>query len=140
MFVPPGHKPFPTTILDNPRIKQYIQLFGDNPNDRAIVAEFDDELIGAVWGRTFQPSQHSFGFVDTHTPEISIAVKKEYRDKGVGTQLLDEVFKLYTKMGTDSLSLSVDKRNPAYELYLRTGFQVVRETKADYIMCKKLRV
>ncbi|NQV15970.1 GNAT family N-acetyltransferase [bacterium] len=138
LFVPQGRKPFPANILEEPKIKKYIQAFGERRNDLAIVACLEDELVGAVWGRIFRPPDVGFGFVDVETPEIGIAVKSEYRTWGIGTRLLEEISTGYLKRDIKAISLSVDKRNPAKALYAKMDFQVVEDKGPDFIMKKEL--
>jgi hypothetical protein len=45
----------------------------------AWVADAGSELAGAVWVRLFTSELKGFGYVDDRTPELSIAVKQEYR-------------------------------------------------------------
>lgn len=67
LYVPEGQPPFPKSILDNPDISKYIDHWGTLPNDLALVAVSNDELIGAIWGRTFNSSKAGYGFIDENT-------------------------------------------------------------------------
>ena len=139
LYVPEGQPPFPKSILDNPDISKYIDNWGTLPNDLALVAVFNDELIGAIWGRTFSKSNAGFGFIDENTPEICMAVKEKFRNRGIGTKLIDEISKIYFSKGIKSISLSVDKQNKAKLLYIKKGFFVVEIDKdKDFIMKKNL--
>jgi len=138
LFVPKGQTPFPKSILDNPDISKYIDNWGILPNDLALVAVINNELIGAVWGRTFSSSNAGYGFIDENTPEISMAVKEKLRNQGIGSKLIDEISKIYLSKGIKSISLSVDKRNKTKSLYLRKGFIIVEDKGADAIMEKIL--
>jgi len=138
LFVPVGHKPFPVTILEVPKIKQYISGFGEMKNDLAVVAVDQDELLGVIWGRAFQPPETGFGYLDPVTPEVSMAVKSDFRNQGLGTRLLGEISERYFLQEIKAISLSVDKRNRALTLYKRTGFKVIVDTGPDYVMRKDL--
>ena len=139
LYVPEGQPPFLKSILDNPDISKYIDHWGTLSNDLALVAVFNDELIGAIWGRTFSSSKAGFGFIDENTPEICMAVKEKFRNQGIGTKLIDEISKIYFSKGIKSISLSVDKQNKAKLLYLRKGFIIVEDKDADFTMKKILR-
>ena len=140
LYVPEGEPPFPKSILDNPDISKYIDNWGTLPNDLALVAVINNELIGTIWGRTFSKSNAGYGFIDENTPEISMAVKGKFRNRGIGTKLIDEISKMYFSKGVKSISLSVDKRNKASFLYKRKGFFVVGEDEdKDFIMKKILK-
>lgn len=51
-----------------------------------------------------------------------MALLPEYRGKGIGTLLLNEMIRKVKDSGLISLSLSVDLKNPALRLYKRQGF------------------
>ena len=138
LYVPEGQPPFPKSILDNPDISKYIDYWGTLPNDLALVAVFNDELIGAIWGRTFSKSKAGFGFIDENTPEICMAVKGKFRNQGIGSKLIDEISKIYFSKGFKLISLSVDKQNRAKLLYLRKGFIIVEDEGVDFTMKKIL--
>lgn len=140
LYVPEGQPPFPKSILDNPDISKYIAHWGTLPNDLALVALINNELIGAIWGRTLSKSNAGFGFIDENTPEISMAVKENFRNRGIGAKLIDEISKIYFSKGIKSISLSVNKQNKAKLLYLRKGFFAVgKDEDKDFIMKKVLQ-
>lgn len=137
LYVPEGKSPFPKSIIENPDISKYIDHWGTLPNDIALVAVFNEKLIGAVWGRTFNSLKPGYGFIDENTPEISMAVKKEFRNQGIGAKLIDEITGIYSSRGIKSISLSVDKRNRAKLLYTRKGFIEVAD-KGTAVTMKKI--
>src|SRR5262245_52030726 len=81
--------------------------------DRAIIAEESGTRIGAAWFRLWTPDVHSYGFVDTATPEVAMAVRQDYRSKGIGRRLLDALVQRARADGVPALSLSVSPANPA---------------------------
>ncbi len=133
LFVPEGGKPYPKSIVDTPEISKYIDDW-DNDADFGLIAQYGDNLIGAVWGRVFTDDKKGYGFIDRHTSEIGMALKRGFRNRGVGTCLLSEFFKLAVEKGYKALSLSVDKQNRAREFYRRMGFVVVDEAETAYTM------
>ena len=139
LYVPEGQPPFPKSIFDNPDISKYIENWSTFPNDLALVAVINDELIGAIWGRTFSSSNAGYGFIDENTPEISMAVKEKLRNQGIGSKLIDEISKTYFSKGIKSISLSVDKRNRAKSLYARKGFIILEDKGVDFTMKKVLQ-
>lgn len=122
LYVRAGESVFPKDVVDTPEFSKYISKWGEQENDIAVVAEQKGILVGAAWGRILGPPNAGYGFIDQYTPEISIAVKKEHREKGIGSMLLDELGKRYLEKGTTALSLSVDKQSQARRLYRRKGF------------------
>lgn len=137
LFVPPDHLPFPYSIIEHPDIEKYISNWGTQDGDIAIVATTQNQLIGAVWGRLFSNSDRGYGFVSEQIPEISMAIKQEYRNLGIGTILIKEIERAYLQLNITLLSLSVDKRNPALRLYKRAGFVKYSEEGTALTLLKK---
>jgi len=137
IFVPPGKEPYPHSILDLPDIAKYVEDWG-KPGDFGLILQINGESIGVVWGRLYTENNKSYGFVDADTPEMTIAVKSDYQNRGLGTQLMKAFFKVAKEKGFKALSLSVDQRNRAVQLYKRLGFEIVNKPGTDYTMLKKI--
>ena len=138
LFVPPGQPKFPKSIIENPDIKKYIENWNQQEDDLAIIGVKNDELIGAIWGRKFKKEKKGYGFIDEHTPEISMAVRLEYRNQGIGTSLINQIENRYLEIGISKLSLSVDKLNPAKNLYERCGYTLFEEQETAITMFKQI--
>ncbi|WP_165043062.1 GNAT family N-acetyltransferase [Dysgonomonas sp. ZJ709] len=138
LFVPEGAKPFPPSIIYEPDIHKYIKDWGKTENDIAFVAEQNNKLIGVIWGRLFKESDMNYGFIDEAIPEIGMAVLAPYRNKGIGTRLIETIIRCYQNRGIKALSLSVSKQNEARKLYERAGFRVASENKSDFVMIKDI--
>ncbi len=123
LYVPPGQPPFPREILQQPEIARYLRDFG-RPHDVGIIAMTSGERVGAAWSRLWTEDDHGFGFVDESTPELTIAVKPEFRGRDIGTMLLEELLSQLDAT-YESTSLSVHPRSPAVRLYQRLGFSHV---------------
>ncbi len=138
LFVPEGHEPFPKEIIHDRSLSKYIDNWGKDKYDIAFVVEIDRQLVGAIWGRLLTQENKGYGFVDNNTPELSIAVKSGYRNKGIGTELMRTIASEYKKIGVDQLSLSVDMANPASNLYKRLRYKIVEETETSWTMKKEI--
>lgn len=138
IFVPEGMQKPPKSIIRDQSLAHYYKNWGKDIYDIALVIEINDELIGAIWGRKFVSEGKGYGFFNEETPEISMAIKNEYRSKGLGTKLIEEVIKIYKIQGIKALSLSVDKQNLAYKLYIKQGFSIFSETETSVSMIKYL--
>lgn len=138
LFVPPGSEPFKKSIIYEPHLFKYMAEWGKRSNDICLVGAVNNQPIGAVWGRMFKANEGTYGFVNENTPEIGIALLKEFRGKGIGSKLLSAIEAEYLKFKTRSLSLSVDVRNPAYQLYKRIGYEVVIRDQESATLCKHL--
>lgn len=139
IFIPEGHDPFPREIIKDKSLSKYIENWGKDKFDIALVVELDNQLFGAVWGRLFTEANKGFGFVDDKTPELSMAMKPGYRNKGLGTALIRAIAFEYIRLGVEYLSLSVDKANKALNLYKRFGFEIVEETETSWTMKKRIK-
>lgn len=140
IFVPEGKPKPPKSIIEHPEIKKYIESWNQKKDDIGIVAHVENELIGAIWGRKFSADDKGYGYIDGETPEIGLAVKKEYRNRGIGAELLNRIENEYLQIGIDQISLSVDKLNPARSLYQRSGYEIYAEKETSITMIKKINL
>jgi len=139
IFIPEGHDPLPREIIEDKSLSRYIENWGKDNFDIAMVMEIDNQPVGAIWGRLLTVENKGFGYVDDSTPELSMAVKNEYRNQGIGTKLIKAIVSEYQKIGVKYLSLSVDKANKARNLYKRLGCEIVAETETSWTMKKRIK-
>ncbi len=137
IFIRSDSGPLPESIVDRPELSKYYRNWG-RMGDIAFVADVRDNLAGAAWCRLFDEPDPGYGFISDTIPEISMAVKPEYRNIGVGSWLLDCLCDEARKQHIHFLSLNVDKLNPALNLYLRKGFEAVKEGGTSITMKKAL--
>lgn len=130
IFVPEGIEPPPKTIITSPELQVYVERFGELKDDWGLVAEVDGKIVGAVWVRIM----NDYGHIDDETPSLAISLYKEYRGFGIGTAMMKEILALLKAHGYKQVSLSVQKANYATKLYLKAGFEIVRENEEEYIM------
>ena len=138
LYVPPGQPPFSRDIIRPPELAKYADCQLDR--DIGMVAEIADSRIavGAAWLRLFTSDNRGYGYINEHTPELTIAVLPEYRDRGIGTQLLTKLL-LEAQNHYSSISLSVSANNPALELYRRFGFETIESHNQSLTMIKNLK-
>lgn len=93
--------------------------FEENPVNKIIVAEDDEKIIGFI----------DFLITFNSATIMQVAVTKQYRKKGIATQLLSEMEKSFPKNIDDiveTITLEVRESNvPAKELYLKNGYKIV---------------
>lgn len=130
IFIPQGVKPPDKSIINNEDLQVYIKDFGSKKDDICFLAEMDHEIVGAVWIRIM----NDYGHIDDQTPSLAISVKKEYRGLGIDTKLMETMLVSVKHHGYQSVSLSVQKANPAVHLYQRLGFQIIKENEEEYLM------
>lgn len=90
--------------------------------------------MGAVWVRIMD----DYGHVDDETPSFAISLLKEYRNYGIGTELMKRMISELKKKGYKQASLSVQKINYAFHMYSKLGFVIIDENDEEYIMLCKL--
>ncbi len=134
IFIPEGMEPPPKTIIASPELQVYVERFGESKDDWGLAAEADGKIVGAVWVRIM----NDYGHIDDETPSLAISLYKEYRGLGIGTALLKEMLALLKSHRYSQVSLSVQKANAATKLYLKTGFEIVKENDEEYIMVYRL--
>lgn len=135
IFVPDWYKnPVPRSVIYEPELWRTIENFGQYKDDFCLVAEADEKIVGAVWVRTSK----QYGHIDDQTPCFSISLYPEYRNQGIGTELMKKMIKSLTEKGYKRGSLSVQKENYAVRLYSKLGFKTVKENNGEYIMVKEL--
>ena len=130
IFIPDGVEPPPKEIIMQPELKLYYEDFGSGSADHCIVAEDDGRVIGAVWTRIM----NDYGHVDDYTPSFAISLYKEYRGRGIGTQLMEQMLKLLKENGYKKASLAVQKANYAVDMYKKVGFKIIDRNTEEYIM------
>ena len=134
IFIPEGVEEPPKSIIRQPELQVYVSDFGKK-DDCCLVAEVDGEIIGAVWTRIM----NDYGHIDDSIPSFAISLYQDFRGHGIGTELMEEMLALLRERGYEKASLSVQKANDAYRLYLKVGFTVVDENEEEYIMVCDLR-
>ena len=130
IFIPEGVEPPPKTIITSPELQIYVERFGRSKDDWGLVTEIDGKIAGAVWVRIM----NDYGHIDDETPSLAISLYKEYRGFGIGTAMMKEILTLLKSHGYRQVSLSVQKANYAAKMYLKMGFEIVRENEEEYIM------
>lgn len=134
IFIPQGVEAPPKSIINNPELQVYISDFGRQKHDRALVAEVYGEVVGAVWVRIM----NDYGHIDDQTPSFAISLYKEYRGLGIGTAMMNKMLSILKKCGYEQVSLAVQKDNYAVKMYQKVGFEIVDESKEEYIMVNHL--
>ena len=79
-----------------------------------------------------------YGHVGDDTPSFAISLYKEYRGKGIGTDLMRRMLEQLKEQGYKKASLAVQRANYAVRMYEKVGFRTVDENDEEYIMVCKL--
>jgi ribosomal protein S18 acetylase RimI-like enzyme len=133
-YRPEVGRPSVEEMLASREIARYVAGWG-RPGDAAVIAvDLRARRLGAAWYRLFSSDEPGFGFIDTLTPEISIALLPDQRGRGIGSRLLEALIERARREGFSALSLSVSPENPAADLYRRFGFVRVRSGDEHWTM------
>lgn len=133
IFIPEGVPEPSKDIINHADLQIYISDFGKK-DDICYVAEVEGKVVGAVWTRII----NDYGHIDDETPSLSISILKEYRNLGIGTELMKQIILALKDKGYKQVSLSVQKVNNAVRMYKKVGFEIVHENEGDYIIVCKL--
>ena len=130
IFIPENIPMPPKSIIENEDLQVYIRDFGKKLDDRCLVAEVDGKVVGAVWTRVMD----DYGHIDNQTPSLAISLYREYRNRGIGTQLMRCMLERLKADGYKSVSLSVQKDNYALQMYQKVGFIPVSDHGDELLM------
>ncbi len=130
IFVPEGVEPPAKEIVKRPELRVYTDDFGSRKGDNCLVADVGGKVVGAVWTRIMD----DYGHVDNDTPSFAISLYREFRSKGIGTQMMRQMLELLRGQGYKRASLAVQKANRAVNLYRNVGFKIIKETDDEFIM------
>ena len=133
LFIPAGAPTPPREIIWEPNLSKYHMHWG-REGDCGLIAEVNNEEVGAIWCRLFTVKDKSYGFVSPEIPEMVIALKAPFRNRGIGTKLISALHEILREEGTEGISLSVQKDNRAIQLYRRLGFKPVDQVGTAYTM------
>ncbi|NYI03971.1 GNAT family N-acetyltransferase [Allostreptomyces psammosilenae] len=135
----PDRAPIPAERLAaDPTFARYLDGW-PGPAECGVVAEAAGEPVGATWLRLLPPDGAGYGFVAADVPELTLGVRPDWRGRGVGRALLEELAEQARAAGLRAISLSVERENrPAHGLYRSVGFRVVGGDEAADTMLREL--
>lgn len=135
IFIPEGVPAPSKEIIYQPELQVYVKDFGQNKGDLCLVAQVEDEIVGAVWVRIM----NDYGHIDDETPSFAISLLNEYRNYGIGTKLMTQMLMKLKMQGYKRASLAVQKTNYAVHMYKKVGFEIIDENDEEYIMICNLQ-
>ena len=139
-------------LEDLDSIKDFLILdFDDFWNYNVLKDELVNENSRYIVAKNVQSNNEIVGFAGIKiflddADIMNIVVKKNYKNNGVGTLLLENLISLCNELNLQSLSLEVNEENlPAINLYKKFGFKDIGTRKNYYkdkngiIMKKRLK-
>jgi len=136
LHVPAGGEPLSPDVIHEPSIARYVSGWMQRQGDVGVIAERDRQPIGAAWLRRWSSDDHGFGYIDDRTPELSMSVLPDHRNRGLGTQMLRSLLAVAAEQ-YDAVSLSVSESNSARRLYEREGFTAIGESQEGSLTMRR---
>ncbi|KAM9970239.1 hypothetical protein ACTFIR_002087 [Dictyostelium discoideum] len=98
------------------------------------------ELIGVATGRVTKDQGICSLFYQNYDGYLmTFGVKEQFRSKGIGSELLNNICKLFYKRGCDKVYLHVKKgNNSAYMFYIKNGF-ILDDEIVNYYKIENIR-
>ena len=72
IYIPAGTAAPPKSVITCPELQVYIADFGNSKHDKALIAEVDGNIVGAIWARIM----NDYGHIDDNTPSLAMSVLK----------------------------------------------------------------
>lgn len=120
-------------VVDHPEFAHYTHLDLVR-GDFGFAAEQNGRTVGAVWAVFLPAEDAGYGFVDPHTPEVSLWIHAEERGHGLGRRLMRLLKEEAHRRDIRAMSLSVEAGNFAKHLYGSEGFCDVWGREQDGVM------
>lgn len=109
--------------FDYPYPPEVINFLYESHRDTFLVAEKEREVIGFVIGIVQKKEGHI----------LVIAIRDDYKKKGIGTFLMKKLIDTYKKKGITQLKLEVRASNvAALSMYKNLGFKITNRLKHYY--------
>ena len=109
------------TLADIPKLSIYEEFYGFTSKDLGLYALVDNQLAGAVWIRRLNEDHGSNGYIDYNTPILNIAVLPEFRNHGIGSNMIQQLF-IEAGALHGQISVSVKSGSNAIHFYETQGF------------------
>lgn len=123
----------------NALVKEKAMIYGAKPIKRAEEAKWLSNTLAEVeTGKAVYIAAEAGGKVvascsiqfkegkQSHVCNLGIAISKEYRDKGLGTILMNELVRQARRFGKKMVTLGVFEKNPrAKHVYEKVGFREI---------------
>ncbi len=100
-----------------------------NPDDLNLVAIIGNEIVGTI------NVQRGIYKKNRHTANLGIAIKKQYREMGIGTELIKRAIKWAFEQNILKMNLEVFSSNEkAVSLYKKLGFEIEGVRRGQFVI------
>ncbi|MEM2106915.1 MAG: N-acetyltransferase [Candidatus Bathyarchaeia archaeon] len=123
-----------TCLPENYSAHFFLDIYANCP-EAFIVAEVDREVVGYVMCRMESGFSDLGGFRLVRKGHIvSLAVKSNFRRRGIATTLMSSAISALTAQGASEAFVEVRVTNgPAINLYQKLGFRIVKRVPRYYL-------
>lgn len=108
------------------KAKRYLSELLDMPGALCVVAELEDEVVGAAFCRLRTWYSGSELYIE------EIFVQTEYQRRGIGGSMLSFLEEYAMENGIGSIALTTDRRYPAARFFAHSGFGESRDIALMY--------
>ncbi len=117
-----SNEPWKDEWISDEQVTSYVLDIIDNNNSLAIGYYLDTKLVGLCLGTTFNWWQGKEIFIK------EFCIDRSLQGKGFGKLFLKELESLLKKDGIEAVTLATDRTFPAYDFYIRNGYQEQKDT------------
>jgi len=101
--------------------KRTIPIKKFNAKSFILVAEEKKKIVGFTWVTFISYGISRFGYIE------ELFVKKDFRNRGIGTSLVKKTMKKMKKLKVDALFVTTGRKNKnAIKLYKDLGFKITK--------------
>lgn len=112
---------------DFPQLEIYNRYYGLSTKDLGLYALSGHIIAGAAWIRVLKKDDNANGFIDDKTPILTIGVKPEFRNIGIASAMLEQLF-LEAGALFEQISVSVLNSEKAAGFFKKFGFIEVEDS------------
>lgn len=109
------------SLSEIPKLSIYETFYGFTSKDLGLYILVDNTIAGAAWIRRLNSDHGSNGFIDDNTPILTIGVLPEFRQKGYGSLMIEQLF-IEAGALYNQISVSIVKDSCAFHFYKKHGF------------------
>lgn len=114
-------------VEDVLQLETYSKFYGLSSKDLGLYALSEHKIAGAAWLRLLKEDDNANGFIDEKTPVLTIGIKPDFRAKGIGSAMLEQLF-LESGALFERISVSVLKSEKALSFFKKHGFVEVENS------------
>ncbi len=114
-------------VEDILQLDTYSKFYGLSSKDLGLYALSEHKIAGAAWLRLLKEDDNAEGFVDEKTPVLTIGIKPEFRAKGIGSAMLEQLF-LEAGALFQHISVSVLNSERAVGFFKKHGFMKIENS------------